>query len=161
MSHNRQDSVVWPQAFRGEEAGQSLVEFALTLPVLLLVLTGMATFGIGMNNYLQLTEATSVGARQLAISRQQTNDPCAVVSTAVAAAAPSLNSASMTYTYSLNGVGYTGTSCSSATPTTGAAGNLVQGKTASVTVTYPCNFVAYKYNFGTCTLLATTTEVVQ
>jgi len=141
--------------------GQSMVEFAVTLPVLLLIMTGLATFGVGMNNYLQLTEATSVGARQLAISRQQTNDPCSVVSTAVMAAAPNLTSSSMSFSYLLNGVSYSGTSCSSGSPTTGAAANLVQGKTAQVTVTYPCSFFAYKYNFGACNLVATTTEVVQ
>ena len=46
-----------------------MVEMALVLPVLLLVVTGILTFGLAFNNYLLLTEATSVGARTLAISR--------------------------------------------------------------------------------------------
>ncbi len=140
----------------GDERGSSLIELALTLPVLLLVLTGIATFGLAMNNYLLLTEATSVGARQIAISRSQTLDPCAVASSAVIAAAPSLKSANLTFALTLNGTIYQGTSC------TGAAPNLKQGQPATVNVTYPCTLVAYKYNFGsTCNLQAQTTEVVQ
>ena len=52
-----------------EQEGQAMVEMALVLPVLLLVVTGILTFGLAFNNYLLLTEATSVGARTLAISR--------------------------------------------------------------------------------------------
>ena len=144
------------------EVGQSLVEFALTLPVLLLVLTGIATFGIGMNNYLMLTEATSVGARAVAVSRQQTTDPCAVAATAVAASASGLKASSLGYSFNFNGSSYTTSSCNSSSTSTGAAGSLVQGKTAIVTVTYPCSLTAYQYTFGSaCTLTATTTEVVQ
>ena len=67
-----------------------MVEMALVLPVLLLVLTGILTFGLAFNNYVILTEATSVGARALAISRGATTDPCATASSAVIAAAPLL-----------------------------------------------------------------------
>jgi len=144
-----------------EDGGQSLVEFALTLPILLLILTGITTFGLAMNNYLILTEATSVGARQVAISRSQTLDPCATVSAAVYLSAPSLKQSSLGFSYVFNGASYTGTSCSSTSTSTGAAGNLKQGQAATVTVTYPCSLIAYKYNFGTCNMQAQTTEVVQ
>ncbi len=143
-----------------DDGGQSLVEFAVTLPVLLLVLTGMATVAIAMSNYLMLTEATSVGARALAVSRAQTVDPCNTVATAVYAALPHFTQANFTFAFNLNGVSYTGTSCSSTSPTTGAAGNLKQGQPATVTITYPCNLVAYKFT-SACSMLAQTTEVVQ
>ena len=57
------------------DRGQSLVEFAVCLPVLLLILTGIFTFGIALNNYLMMTNAVSIGARYLAISRGQTSYP--------------------------------------------------------------------------------------
>ena len=95
---------------RGED-GQSLVEFAVTLPVLLLVVTGLMTFGIAINNYILLTDGVNIGARQLAISRGNTTDPCYTVSSAVIAAAPLLKPASMTFKFVLNGTAYTGTSC--------------------------------------------------
>ena len=68
----------------------------------------------------------------------------------------------MTFKLVLNGNTYTGTSCSSSSSTTGAAGNLVQAKAAQVTVTYPCNLAVYGRNyFPGCTFTAQTTEIVQ
>jgi Flp pilus assembly protein TadG len=144
------------------EAGQSLIEFALCLPPLFLLMTGIFAFGIAIGNYVTLTNGTSEAAMQLGISRGQTLDPCAIVSAAVYAAAPSLKQSSLTFAYVLNGTPYSGTTCSSVSTTTGAAGNLVQGKTAQVTVTYPCTLKLYNANnFPNCVLTAKTTELVQ
>lgn len=144
------------------EDGQSLVEFAVTLPVLLLVVTGLCSFGIAVNNYLQLTEAVSVGARQLAISRGQTTDPCATASNATIAAAPLLTKANLTFKFTLNGTAYTGTSCSSSSTTSGAAANLSQGATATMLVTYPCSLKVYGATLvSSCVLTAQTAEAVQ
>ncbi len=142
--------------------GQSLVEFALCMPILLLIVTGIFTFGIAMNNFVMLTDATNVGARLLAISRGQTTDPCSTVATAVAAAAPNLRSTALAYSFVLNGVAYNGNSCNSASNTTGAAANLTKGSTVKVTVTYPCNLTVYGANYApACLLTAQTTELVQ
>ena len=147
---------------RRDEEGSSLVELAVTLPVLLMIVTGLMTFGIAINNYLLLTDATNVGARQLAVSRGQTTDPCATVSAAVYAAAPLLKQANLTFKFTLNGTSYTGATCSSTSTTTGAAGNLTQGSTATVQVTYPCTLKIYNLNsFPSCTLNAQTSEMVQ
>ena len=70
------------------EQGQSLVEFTLILPMLLLLATGIMVFGMAMNNYLQLTNAVSVGARTVAINAGVTLDPCATAANAIIAAAP-------------------------------------------------------------------------
>ena len=59
---------------RGER-GQAVVEFALVLPVLLLLIVGIIKGGILYNNYLQLTDSVRSGARELAIERGQTS-PC-------------------------------------------------------------------------------------
>jgi len=129
---------------------------------MLLLLTGMFTFGITVGNYVTLTNATSAAALQLAISRGQTLDPCSLASSTVYSAAPNLKQSSLTFAYSLNGTAYSGTSCSSASTTSGAAGNLVQGQPAQVTITYPCNLRIFILNsFSTCSLSAKTTELVQ
>lgn len=142
-------------ALRGED-GQALIEFALCLPVLLLVLFGLCTFGVAFSNYLVLEDATNVGARQLAISRSQTTDPCSTTSSSVFAAAPNLTRANMAFSYVVNGSSFTGTSC------TGAASSMVQGATAKITVTYPCSLVSYRWNFGpSCSLTASTAELIQ
>jgi Flp pilus assembly protein TadG len=144
------------------EQGQALVEMALLLPILLLVVTAIFTFGLAFNNYVMLTEATSVGARALAISRGQTTDPCATASAAVYTAAPLLVASNLSFTLVLNGTSYTGTSCSSGSSTTGAAGNLVQGDNAVLTVTYPCSLGVYGANYApNCSLRAQMTELVQ
>lgn len=158
-------SSIWQRlrdGLRSGEKGQSLIEFAVCLPPLMLLTTGIFAFGIAIGNYVTLTNATSVAAMQLAISRSQTLDPCATGAAAVYAAAPNLKQASFNFTYVLNGVSYSGTTCSSSSYTTGAAGNLVQGKTAQITITYPCNLTVYKANnFPNCLLTAKTAELVQ
>jgi Flp pilus assembly protein TadG len=142
--------------------GSSLVEMALVLPMLMLIVTGIFTFAIAINNYVQLTNAVATGAQLLAISRGQTLDPCSITSTAIINGAPTLTPSSLTFKYVINGNSYSGTSCSSSSTTTGAAGNLQQGATAQVTVTYPCNLSVYGHNYApTCKLQAQTTELVQ
>ncbi len=146
---------VGSRLFTRREEGQALFEFAVCLPVLMLIVTGMYTFGITLHNYLELTDAVAVGARLLAVERGQTTDPCKDATTAIANAAPLLASGSLTYSFSLNGNGYSGTSC------TAGAANLVQGQAAEVTATYPCNLTWYGSFLPSCTLTAEATELVQ
>jgi Flp pilus assembly protein TadG len=51
------------------EEGQTMVEFALVLPVFCLLLFGVIQFGILFNNYITLTDAVRAGARKAAVSR--------------------------------------------------------------------------------------------
>jgi len=148
---------------RAGEWGSALVEFALILPMLLLLTTGVLIFGVAMNNYMQITNAVSIGARTLAVSAQITLDPCATASTAIINAAPGLTSSNLKFSYLLNGVAYSGTSCSSASVSSGAAENLSSGTTATVTATYPLNLSVFgqKYSATNAVLQATSTELVQ
>ncbi len=150
-------------SFRGADQGSAVVEFALILPMMLLLTTGVLVFGVAMNNYLQLTNAVSIGARTLAASASMTLDPCATASSAVIAAAPGLTSTNLRFSYTLNGVSYTGTSCAAGSVTSGAAGNLAAGTTASVTATYPLNLSVFgqKFSQNNAVLQASTTELVQ
>ena len=67
-----------------------MVEFALVLPVLLLVLLAILKFGLLFNNYITLTESVRVGARQLSVGRGSA-DPCVTAVQATVASASSLN----------------------------------------------------------------------
>ena len=51
------------------EDGQAYVEFALVLPILLLIVMGIVQFGIVFKDYIALTDSVRVGARQAAVSR--------------------------------------------------------------------------------------------
>ena len=48
---------------RKKSRGQSLVELALFLPILLIMLSGLVEFGFGLNQYINIVEATREGAR--------------------------------------------------------------------------------------------------
>jgi Flp pilus assembly protein TadG len=147
---------------RSSNDGGALVEFAVVLPVLLLLMTGMLSFGIALNNYLTLTDATSIGARFLATDRGLDLDPCASSVAIAKGTAFGLNPATLSFTFVINGTTYPGASCSSTSLTTGAAGNMVQGTPAQVTITYPCSVGVYGKNYlPGCTLTAQTTELIQ
>ena len=146
---------------RGEEGG-AMVEMAIVLPVLMLVVTAIFSFGITLNNYLELTNAVSIGARYLALQSQQVLDPCATAVAKIEQAAPYLKPANLTFTFVLNGTSYSGTSCNSSSFTTGAAGNLTSSTPAQVTATYPCSLAVYGKNLApSCTIVAQSTEMVQ
>jgi len=61
-------SIIKSKLIRNQK-GQAFVEFALVLPILLLLVFGIIQFGILFNNYLTLTDAVRAGARQAAVSR--------------------------------------------------------------------------------------------
>jgi Flp pilus assembly protein TadG len=66
--------------FRSED-GQAIVEFAIVLPLLVLLVFGIAQFGVAFRNYLAITDAARVAARAAAVKR--TNSPCEAATTAI------------------------------------------------------------------------------
>jgi Flp pilus assembly protein TadG len=76
------------------ERGQSMTEFALVLPLLVLLLFGVIQFGIAFNNYITLTDAVRAGARKGAVARHL-QDPEGEVANAVRAAATDLKSSDL------------------------------------------------------------------
>jgi Flp pilus assembly protein TadG len=144
-----------------DERGNALVEMAFVLPIMLMVVTAIFNFGLVLQHYLELTNAVSIGARQLAVSRSNTLDPCSLATSAIIGATPTLSSSNLSFTIVMNGDTYTGTSCPAASYTTGSAGDMKQGGSVKVTVTYPCNFQIYGHNYGACQLVGQTTEIFQ
>jgi Flp pilus assembly protein TadG len=65
-------------SFRSQK-GQSMTEFALVLPILVVLLFGVIQFGIVFNNYITLTDAVRAGARKGAVGRRLPNPNAAVV----------------------------------------------------------------------------------
>jgi len=113
------------RAFR--EEGSSLNEFAMVLPLLGMVLTGIIWGGITFYDYVTLADAVAVGARTLATSRG-TTDPCTLANTALTNAATNLRTAQITIAAeSFQGSG--GSSCTALQP----------GDAGTVSATYPCN----------------------
>jgi Flp pilus assembly protein TadG len=55
--------VIVPQGTRCDERGANLVELALLLPLLVLLLVGVADFGRAFNSHIIITNASREGAR--------------------------------------------------------------------------------------------------
>jgi Flp pilus assembly protein TadG len=145
--------------------GSALVEMALSLPIMLTVMTGIFSFSLALCQKLELAEAVSNGGRILAVDRGDPN-PCSKVTNAIYAGAPTLIQGKMSLTFVLNGVTssvqngtWTGTSCAG---TGGLANtNMVQGGNAQITATYPCVISVFRFAYPNCTLTQQLTEVVQ
>jgi Flp pilus assembly protein TadG len=73
-----------------DDRGQTMVEFALVVPILCVVLFGVIQFGILFKNYVTLTDAARVGARKAAVSRHSAT-PAADAEAAVRKAASGMD----------------------------------------------------------------------
>jgi Flp pilus assembly protein TadG len=75
------------------EEGQGLVEFALVLPILLMLATAISSFGIVFYRYITLTDAVRSGARTLSLGRGETspNDPCTLATKQTVSSALDVN----------------------------------------------------------------------
>jgi len=149
----------WPRSLLGRVAGDrrgtEAIEFALTAPVLLLIVFGIIQFGFTLNNYVMLTDAAGAGVRQFAISRSSAT-PYSTTTTTVAAAAPDLTAGSITLTLQVNG-----TACASDTACQTALSNAAGGS-ATLTAGYPCNLEIMGVNFApSCSLSAQVTDLVE
>jgi Flp pilus assembly protein TadG len=117
------DLSTMPRHTLRNQRGQAVTEFAVILPVLLLVLLAVYQFGVVFNNYIQVTAAAREGARKAAVSR--TAGTCSAVQalaiTAARGAAPGLSTSKMNVTVT-------------ATCTNNA---YAPGTDTTVTVTYP------------------------
>ena len=73
------------------ERGQSMVEFAIMLPLLILIVMGILEFGMMMNSYLGINNAAREGARLGIVGGTDTQIQNIILSTS-----PSLNSQYLT-----------------------------------------------------------------
>jgi len=97
------------------ERGQTMVEFALVVPILCVVLFGILQFGALYNDYVTVTDAARVGARRAAVSRLA-SDPSAAAEAAARGAAAGLTQSKLNVAVS---------------------STWKQGDPVKVTVTYP------------------------
>jgi Flp pilus assembly protein TadG len=155
------------------ETGAALVEFALLAPVLLLIMVGMAQFGITLNQYVMLWNGVGAGATQFAISGVASSTPAQNAWNAIIASAPSLTtggsctttSLCMSLTVNASACATNVNSLSAAAAVDSACSTKLQaggGTPAIASATYPCNLTVMGVNFfPSCKLTATITELVQ
>ena len=125
--------------FRGEE-GTSLVELAIALPIMMMLLTGVASFSLALYSLQQLGNATANATQVVASEQALVSDPCASVVTLVTGALPSWTASKFTYTVTITNSGGTATTFG---PTTGSsfsctsgAADMAQNEPIAVTVSY-------------------------
>ena len=131
--------------FKISENGVAAVEFALILPVLMLIVFGILNYGILLYDQAVITNAAREGARWGAINTSAaigcsgtatgTADPCQIANSYTAA--------------NLIGFGSTVTS------TTTASGSGTSGTTVTVTVSYPFTEIGYVVGYLLNNLSAT------
>jgi Flp pilus assembly protein TadG len=157
------------------ERGAALVEFALVVPMFLILMIGMYSFGLLFTEDISLTEAVNIGGEQFAIQRNQGGDPCSTIAGYVVQASPFLTPSRMAYTFTVNG---TATSfAKGVTPTCPSMATTLANETVGVVIpvklsaTYYCTGVT-AITIGTlasfnplptanCTLTAQITEILQ
>lgn len=160
------------------EEGSTIAEMAMVLPIMLVVLTGVFSFGVALNQYLVLTNAVNNGARAFAMSAPSQDgnpsivsgsDACKYAATTIQNSASTLDASNLSYTityYSYKGnpggtattTTYTGTgssapSCSSL--------NMWQLDAVTIKASYPVTPVLFGWTNRTLSLTATSTEMVQ
>jgi Flp pilus assembly protein TadG len=140
------------------EDGGPLVEFALVIPMMLALFTGIFAFASAFNNQQTLTQAVGSGGQYLQEIRATTSDPCQDTYTAIKQAAPFLNPNNITLTFKLNGTNY-GPYTGSANSCTAGTADLGPGDQVTITATYPCKLPIFNSSFGSsCNIGAQVTE---
>ena len=161
--------------------GAAFLEFALVLPVLLLVVFGITQFGLVFYHYTLVSNATAAGARQFSISRLDSNAYCdtenAIVNasgglggtpgTGSPASCPTLAS-NFTITLQVNK-----TTCTTSSGATGCVALLESAyqtnppESATVIVSYSCSAEdliptpQFSVHLGVCPLSSTMQAPVQ
>ena len=125
------------------QRGQTLVEFAIIVPILLTLLMGIVQLGLVYNNWVTLTDAARAGARQAAVSRGLA-DPNATAVARVKASASDLDQSKLSVTV---------------TPPTGAG--WTQGADATVKASYPYSVNIMGVVVASGNLTASTTERIE
>jgi Flp pilus assembly protein TadG len=158
--------------------GVAFVEFALVLPVLLLVVFGITQFGLIFYHYSLVTNATAAGMRQLSISRLDSTAYCDTENTVINASGglggtpgtsgscPTINS-NFTITLKVNGTACTSNSACQTALASAYAAATNPPEPASVTVQFTCSaedLIAapgFAVHLGVCPLSSTMQAPVQ
>ncbi len=151
---------------RNEEGG-ALVEFAVVLPMMMVLITGMFSFGVVLNNYMVLTTSIGNGSRALALSRGQTtpalaaSDPCAYAVQVAQSSGPALNPKGMSFNISWTTINSGGTSVTTKYTNSCPGLSLNQGDTVQMSGSYAVNMLIFGVKPGALNMTATAAELVE
>lgn len=142
------------------EDGQALVEFALVLPILLMVATGLTSFGLVFYHYITIEDAVRAGARELSLGRGNSaaapNDPCNQAINETYNSAIDAGLAKSDIHLVVNNV-------ATSAPCSGIGTNWTQGNQVTVTATVPCsiNIIGVNINCPGGKITAQATDAIE
>lgn len=123
-----------------DERGSALLEFALVTPMLMAILTGAASFSMGLYSYQQLGYATANAAQLVGAEQGLTTDPCAAAVTSVTGSLTGWKAANLTYTVTITdatGAAHTyGPTKGSSFSCAAGATLMAQNQPLTITVSY-------------------------
>jgi len=122
-----------------DRTGTGVIEFAIVLPVLLVLVLGLAQFGIIFYDYIIVANAAATGARQFSISATDKTAYTDTVNTIIASTSltPALTTSNITLT--VNGTACsTDASCNAALYAALIA-NTTPPEPTIVSISYPCS----------------------
>jgi Flp pilus assembly protein TadG len=128
---------------RNEEGG-ALMEFAVTLPLLMTVLTGAASFSMAFYSLQQLGNATAGAVQAVAAEQGLISDPCALAVSQVTSALPGWVAGNLTYTMVITDSTPTAHSYG---PTTGSSFSCTPGAANEAPNEPVVLTVSYKYSW--------------
>jgi Flp pilus assembly protein TadG len=143
------------RATLASDAGSALFEFALVLPMLVMLLVGIIKCGILFYDYITLADAVAVGAREMATNQGNTG-ACSEAEQYLLGAATDLNTTKITVTFP-------GTTTSGTYSGGNLACSLTANSAGTVEATYPCDLtIPFLGNvWSGCTLTSQTTVRIE
>lgn len=122
------------------EQGSALVEMSVTLPLLVTVLTGSASFSLALYSFQQLGNVTSTSVQLLGAEQGLITDPCATAVSSVTTALPNWTASKVTYTLTItdsSGTAHTfGPTSGSSFSCTSGASEMAANEPVSLKVAY-------------------------
>ncbi len=134
---------------RSGEDGAALLEFAITLPILMTILTGTVSFSLGLYILEQVGGAASAAAQTVGAEAGTVANPCAEIAGQITAMLPNLSASKITYWVSVTNSSGTTTYGPFNPPSTGTCAAAGSGGATSTQeeTGYPVS-VTVQYTYG-------------
>ncbi len=127
-----------------DEEGNALVELAFVAPIMMIMLTGLASFAMALYSYQQLGYAVSSAAQQVGAEQGLITDPCATLESDITSALPGWTVSKFSFTTTItdsSGSAHTfGPLAGTSFTCTSGAGDMALNEPMTVTVSYQYNW---------------------
>jgi hypothetical protein len=129
---------------RGGEEGNALIELAFVAPIMMLMLTGLASFAMALYSFQQLGYAVASAAQQVGAEQGLLTDPCATLEADITGSLPGWTVSKFTFTTIITDSGGTahtfGPTAGASYSCTAGAGDMALNEPMTVTVSYQYNW---------------------